>query len=362
MDESRRNLLKAAAGLLAVPLCGRVATGKTAIAFASKLNETDVLTSAVMQAGGISEPGDMPLPAWAAAQRRYRGKIGLRQLFLDGAKANGWRGKEVDVACMEACNELGRPVDMPIVLMQSVNAFMDKGFRFVEDEWRKIANVRTVNDFAPSPGLQGFSSIGNYAELLPLSISTIRRDDLGGITSVPLCIGRDAGLKVNFVFWQKVAEAAQQWLLFPRQWKGDGPGYVSAAANILLESAGCADAKGKRFTLIENTTYRTKRQDSWATDEFSRNAVIGGDHELRVSVTRFMRRTAGTLDVPGWGVVLDDLRPMEVAFLNSNQSPRVECVETDLATGDMTLRGSFDFGVAVSRPNGMLHANCYPVE
>ncbi len=183
-----------------------------------------------------------------AASKRYRGGIGLQELLLEAAWANGYTGRNFRDPRNVLRHAFGTPgagypgaglpgagagveaafstVDVGGILSNVANKFLLEGFFSVERTWRNITAIRNVSDFktvtsyrligkdqyeqvAPGGELKhgtlGEEQYSNKADTYGLLLSIDRRDiindDLGAITTVPRKLGRGSGLKINDVFW-----------------------------------------------------------------------------------------------------------------------------------------------------------------
>jgi hypothetical protein len=167
------------------------------------------------------------------ASRRFRGGIGLQELLLEAAWANGYTGRNFRDHRTVLRYAFGRgieaefsTVDIGGILSNVANKFLLDGFFSVERTWRNVCAVRNVSDFktvtsyrligkdqyelvAPGGeikhGTLGNETYSNRADTYGLMLSIDRRDvindDLGAITTVPQKLGRGSGLKINDVFW-----------------------------------------------------------------------------------------------------------------------------------------------------------------
>jgi hypothetical protein len=174
-----------------------------------------------------------PEPTLDAAARRFRGGIGLQELLLEAAWANGYTGRNFRDHRTVLRYAFGRgieaafsTVDIGGILSNVANKFLLDGFFSVERTWRNVCAVRNVSDFktvtsyrligkdqyelvAPGGeikhGTLGNETYSNRADTYGLMLSIDRRDvindDLGAITTVPQKLGRGSGLKINDVFW-----------------------------------------------------------------------------------------------------------------------------------------------------------------
>jgi hypothetical protein len=90
----------------------------------------------------------------SAADKRYRGGIGLQELILEAAWANGYAGRnfrdsrEVLRAAFAPSVTAGwSSIDLGGILSNVANKFLLEGFFSVESTWRQIAAVAPVSDF-----------------------------------------------------------------------------------------------------------------------------------------------------------------------------------------------------------------------
>ena len=178
---------------------------------------------------------------------RFRGGIGLQELILEAAWANGYTGRNfrdsrtiLRFAFKPELEAGFSTVDIGGILSNVANKFLLEGFFSVERTWRNICASRNVSDFktvtsyrligtdqyeqvAPGGELKhgtlGNEIYTNKADTYGLMLSVDRRDiindDLGAITTVPRKLGRGSGLKINDVFWANVLE--QRRVLHRRQ-------------------------------------------------------------------------------------------------------------------------------------------------
>ena len=193
-----------------------------------------ILEAACMLTAGLSDVENLhDEKTLDVASKRYRGGIGLQELLLEAAWANGYTGRNFRNSREVLRYAFGRDiqaafstVDIGGILSNVSNKFLLEGFFSVERVWRNICAVRNVSDFktvtsyrlvgadqykpvAPGGELKhgtlGEESYTNKADTYGLLLSIDRRDiindDLGAITTVPRKLGRGSGLKINDVFW-----------------------------------------------------------------------------------------------------------------------------------------------------------------
>jgi hypothetical protein len=176
-----------------------------------------------------------------SAHTLFKGRIGLQELLVCGARTNGYTGPAAlrddgDIeSVLRASNwarnttieaEGASNTSLANVLANVMNKFLLQGYLFVEQAWRQIAAVRPVKDFKPtkSVNLYGdfiYEKVGSsgelknatlsdqafanqadqYGRIITLDRKQIMNDDLGALTTVPTLLGRGAGLRLNQLFW-----------------------------------------------------------------------------------------------------------------------------------------------------------------
>jgi hypothetical protein len=338
------------------------------------------------------------------AERRFRGGIGLQELFLEAAWANGYPERSFRDSREALRYAFGRQVqaagfstvDIGGILSNVANKFLLEGFFSVERTWRNICAVRNVPDFktvtsyrligkdqyeivAPGGELKhgtlGNESYTNKADTYGLMLSIDRRDiindDLGAITLVPRKLGRGSGLKINDVFWTcflnnaafftagnknyltgadtvlSIDGLTKAEVAFMDQVDSDGKPIGVMPAILLVPTALSAMGTQLYKSLeIRDTTSSTKYPIA--------NPHVG---KFRVEVGRYLANAAYTgSSAKAWYLLADpaDLPVIEVAFLNGQESPVIETAEADFNVLGVRMRGYHDFGVALQDPRGGL--------
>ena len=335
-----------------------------------------------------------------AAHRRFRGRLGLQELLLEAAWANGYTGRSARetrevLRCAFSPVQAGfSTVNIGGILSNITNKFLLEGFYSVERTWRNICAVRNVPDFKTVTsyrlvGKDQYEIVGptgelkhgtldeekytnkaeTYGLILTISRQDIINDDLGAITTVPRKLGRGSGLAINDVFWRTFmnnatffAAANNNYLagaetalsidgltlaeiLFMEQKDGDGKP-IGVMPSILLVPP--------HLSALGSQIYKaTDLRDPGATDPYPVTNPHAG--KFRVEVSRYLANPS----YPGnstkaWYLLADpnDLPVIEVAFLNGQESPTIETAEADFAVLGIQMRGYHDFGVALQDPRG----------
>jgi hypothetical protein len=336
-----------------------------------------------------------------AASRRFRGGIGLQELLLEAAWANGYTGRNFRDSREVLRFAFGKDlhagfstVDIGGILSNVSNKFLLDGFFSVERTWRNICSVRNVGDFktvtsyrligadqyqpvAPGGELKhgtlGQEQYTNKADTFGLLLSIDRRDmindDLGAITLVPRKLGRGSGLKINDVFWTN-------FLANSDFFKAANKNYLTGADTALtidgLTKAEVAfldqvDSEGKPIGIMPAIILVPTALSAMGTQLFkslelrdttsSTKYPVANPHQgkFRAEVSRYLANTKYTgYSAKAWYLLADpaDLPVIEVAFLNGQESPTIETAEADFNVLGIQMRGYHDFGVALQDPRG----------
>jgi len=339
------------------------------------------------------------------ASRRFRGHIGLQELLLEAAWANGYTGRNFRDSREVLRLAFGRQVeagfstvDIGGILSNVANKFLLEGFFSVERVWRSICAVRNVSDFktvtsyrligkdqyepvAPGgeikSGTLGEESYQNKADTFGLLLSIDRRDvindDLGAITLVPRKLGRGSGLKINDVFWTVfLANAAffteaRKNLITGADTALSVDGLTKAEATSLEQ----VDSDGKPIGIMPAILLVPTALSAMGTQLFksleirdttaSTKYPINNPHQgkFRVEVSRYLANTRYTgASAKAWYLLADpnDLPVIEVAFLNGQEAPTIETAEADFNILGIQMRGYHDFGAALQDYRGGVRA------
>lgn len=330
-----------------------------------------------------------------AAQKRFRGGIGLQELLLEAAWANGYSGhnfrdsRTIMRFAFKPELEAGfSTIDIGGILSNVANKFLLEGFFAVERTWRNIAAVRSVSDFktvtsyrligkdqyeqVPPGGELKHGTLGNetysnkadtYGLLLSIDRRDMINDDLSAITTVPRKLGRGSGSKINDVFWATFlnnsaffTEEANNYLAGADTVLGiDGLTKAEVAFMDLTDSDGKPTGILPSILLVPTalSAMATQLYKSVEMRDTTSNVKypIANPHQgkFRTEVSRYL----GNKYYPGysskaWYLLADpaDLPVIEVALLNGQEAPTIETSEADFSVLGIQLRGFHDFGVA----------------
>jgi hypothetical protein len=339
--------------------------------------------------------------ALEVASKRFQSGLGLQELLIEAAIANGYTGRTFRDSrrVLEAAFGRGIEAGMTIIdvggiLSNVANKFLLEGFFSVERVWRSICAVRNVSDFktvtsyrlvgkdqyeqvAPGGELKhgtlGEETYSNKADTYGLMLAIDRRDiindDLGAITTVPRKLGRGSGLKINDVFWTAFMNNAAFFAVGNKN-------FISGADTALgidgltkgeVTFMDLVDSDGKptgvmpsillvptALSAVGTQLYKSvEMRDTTVNVKFP----VANPHQgkFRIEVSRYLSNSLYTGNsAKAWYLLADpnDLPVIEMAFLNGQEAPTVETSDADFNMLGIRMRGYHDFGVNLQDPRG----------
>lgn len=349
-----------------------------------------ILTAAACLAGRmdrVSLEKQFDAKTLEAADRRFGNRIGLQELILEAAWANGYASPTMRHDMRGALKAAFSTHSLTTILTSVANKFLLDGFNFVEQSWRQIASIRPVNDFKTVTSYRmnadaTFQEIGaggelkhgslsqesytnqakTYGRMMGISREDITNDDLGALTAVPQKLGRGGALGFNTVFWAK-------WLADTAFFKTDdsNKNYISGSTTNL--SVAGLDAAVQKFMaqvdgesnklgatpriLLVPPTLDVTAATLMKSAEIRDNTANSKTPTINPFTGRFMQVTSLYLtNATAWYLLADprDISAIEVVFLNGRDQPTIETAEADFDQLGIQMRGYFDFGVALQDP------------
>ncbi|HPP28910.1 MAG TPA: hypothetical protein PLV57_20575 [Phycisphaerae bacterium] len=352
--------------------------------------DTDVLAAAVCLSGGMKpDESRFDEKVLEAASRRFRTGIGLQELVMEAAWANGYQGRSFRSDMEGALQAAFSTFRLPGILSNVANKFLLAGFESVEDTWKRIAATRSVRDFkaVTSYRLSGafeYEEVGptgelkhgavdeetftnqakTYGRMFSITRTDLINDDLGALTALPRRIGRGGALKLNKVFWTAFLNNGSFFTT--------GRGNYKAGADTVLSVDGLTDAEllfleqkdadGNPLALVAKVLLvppallvrgtqlmnSMELRDNAASSKY----VTSNPHAGKFSVVHSAYLSNASISgysAKAWYLLADpdDLPVVEVAFLNGQQTPTVERADADFNVLGIQFRGYFDFGVAL---------------
>lgn len=366
------------------------------------------LSAAVIEAA-ICMSGDLPDGVLVkrfgdktlqAARDRFRGGIGLKQIYRLAAKANtpgfSYDGDDVTLEMQKAAFNK-QPInrieaagfssyDLSSILSSSANKFLLEGWGQGEMTWQDITDVVSVRDFKTAtfyklsgnltykkiaPGGQithgGVSTDSytvqneTYGRMFSIDRTAIINDDLSAITRIPLELGIAANDAFNEVFWTEFLDNAS---FFASGNANLSTGAVTAANALTALAA----AEAIFFAQTKpNGTPLGKMADVWLLPPGSfrvgYNALFPGGNVTGGSSTVPEKNSLAGLYKPvmsayianaaysGYSAVKNYLlanKPgfstMLTSFLNGRRNPVVETAEAMFNVLGVEMRAYHDFG------------------
>ena len=359
------------------------------------------IEAALCLAGGLEKPEKhFDEATLNAAADRFPSGIGLCDLLLMAARENGYTGhsaRDVRGLLQSAFGVQASggfsTISLPGILGATANKFLATGFNAVENSWREIAAIRSVQDFKTitSYSLTGgamYEKVGpggelkhatlgelsytnkaeTYGRMFAITRQDIINDDLGALTDVPRKLGRGAALKLNDVFWVEFLDNATFFAAGNSNYQS---GVTVGTNDSRLNTEGLTrgetlflnqtDPDGypvaitPRVLLVPNALSVTANQLMVSTElrdtTASTNYMTSNPHagKFRVVRSSYLGNSSYTgYSVAAWYLLADpmDLAVVEVAFLNGRDVPVVESADADFNTLGVQMRGYHDFGVA----------------
>jgi hypothetical protein len=342
-----------------------------------------------------------------AADKFFRRGIGLQEMLLLAARANGFDRhvirlrSETDIK--EVLHAAYRPplqatayseANISNILSNVANKSILAAFNAVESAWRKIAKIGSVSDFKTHTRVRltgdlTYEELGEtgeikhgkiadetttisaktYAKMLVLTRNDIINDDLGALDGVRTKIGRGAALKINNVFWTAFLDNSS-FFTTARGNLLEGTAYaltatdpiaaLDAAVKLFLDQT---DPDGDPVAIDPALMLVPTALVGSAGDLYQSTEVRtgGGSTKTRVPTTNryagqfepIVSRYLGNSSYTGysataWYLLANpaDLPVIEIAFLNGQQAPTVESADADFNMLGIQFRGYHDFGVS----------------
>jgi hypothetical protein len=283
---------------------------------------------------------------------------------------------------------------LPGVLSNIANKMLLEGYNYVEDAWRRIAKIASVNDFKEHTryrmtGSFKFQQVGPDGEIkhgqldeqqfgqkadthgimFALTRQMIINDDLGAFTDIPRQIGMGAAESIAEAVWSL-------WLRNPTQ--ADGKAFFHADHNNYSEGADTAlsidgltaaeilfaqqvKPNGKPLGIMPSLLLvppglkvaaemlmKSLQLNETTTANKAKPATNPHAGKFDVVSSVYLSNTSFTnASNKAWYLLADPnrLSAIEVAFLNGVDRPTVEKTDADFSTLGVQFRGYIDFGV-----------------
>lgn len=292
---------------------------------------------------------------------------------------------------------------LPGILSNIANKMLLEGYNYVEDAWRRICKIASVNDFKEHSryrmtGSFKFEQVGPDGELkhgkldeqkygqkadthgimFALTRQMIINDDMGAFTDIPRQIGMGAAESIADAVWglllgnpvQSDGKAffstdhknyltgvdtaltvdglTQAEVTFGEQVKPNGRPLGIPASLLLVPTALKVPAELLMTALLLNETTTTNKAKPASNPHTGKFDVVSSVYLSNPSFTGASSKA--------WYLLADPNRlpALEVAFLNGIDRPTVEKTDADFNTLGIQFRGYIDFGVREQDHRGAL--------
>jgi len=294
-------------------------------------------------------------------------------------------------------------LSLPGILSNIANKMLLEGYNYVEDAWRSIARIASVNDFKEHTryrmtGAFQFQQVGPDGELkhgkldeqtfgqkadthgimFALTRQMIINDDMGAFTDIPRQIGMGAAEAIADAVWGlwlgnpvqsdgktffhadhgNYVEGADSALsidgltdaevTFGRQTKPNGKPLGMPARILLVPTALKVPAEMLMKSVQLNETTTANKAKPSTNPHVGKFEVVSSVYLSNASFTGASSKA--------WYLLADPNRlpAIEVAFLNGVDRPTVEKTDADFNTLSIQFRGYIDFGVREQDYRGAL--------
>ena len=361
-----------------------------------------VIEAAMCQAVGLPNyEKDYDDQILEAAHKQFRGRIGLQQVLIMAAHANGLEMAPGERLHNGNLRTVLQHALMPIhasstlslsgILSNVANKELLMGFTEEDQTWREIAVTKPVTDFKQvtsyrlldnmeyeelgQDGKIAHGQLGEesytrqartYAKMFALTRVDIINDDLGALNDLRTRLGRGSSRKFNNLFWLKFLDNASFFTT------GRGNYISGATTNLGVDGVGLEagvlkfrqmkTADGKRLDgapdrllippelqfsaqrLHQSTQVNTG--GSSTTTSVPNDNIHAGKYRPVVQ-NRLSDSTFTGYSATAWYLFRDPmiLAPMVVSFLNGVETPTVESADADFDQLGVQFRGYHDFGV-----------------
>ena len=336
-----------------------------------------------------------------AAHTEFRGRLGLHQVIILAAEANGYPRRDFRIDqgnirevlryAFAPAIHAASTMSLPGILSNVANKELLAGFTEEDQTWREIAVTKPVSDFKAvtsyrmldnmeyeelSPeGKIAHGQLGQesytrqaktYAKMFALTRVDIINDDLGAFNDVRTRLGRGSSRKFNNLFWARFLNNAA----FFTAARGN---YIEGATtNLGIDGVGLEagvlkfrqmkTADGKRLDgspdrllippELQFNAQRLHQSTQVNTGGASTATSVPNDNihagKYRPVVqNRLSDPTFAGFSATAWYLFRDPqiLAPMVVSFLNGVETPTVESADADFDQLGVQFRGFHDFGV-----------------
>lgn len=336
-----------------------------------------------------------------AAHSQFRRGVGLQQMFLIAAAANGMpvgAGTKItagnirevlEYACPQrTINAAFSTVTLPGVLSNVANKESLEGYMEEDSAWREIAAVKSVSDFKTvtsyrmlddmeyeelgaggkikhgSLGEESYTrSADTYAKMFELTRRDIINDDLGAFDDLRNRVGRGAAKKLNKVFWTAFVNNSTFFTTARTN-------YIEGATTNLATDGVGMGLGVKAFRQMKSPAADGQKSGVGMRPEIllvppsleanaellyqARNLAAVKAADANIYANKYRPVVAWQLEdsaytgysATAWYLLASpsSMPTIVVSFLNGQETPTVESADADFNTLGVQFRGYHDFG------------------
>jgi len=343
-----------------------------------------------------------PAEILEAANKNFK-RFTLQQFLLKAAADNGYNvrlGDRIHKGNLRNVLEAAfSSVSVSGILSNIANKVLLASFTSVEQAWRQIAAIRSVNDFKTITSYRlvgggGYEKVGpggeikhgnlgeqsftnkaeTYGEMLAITRQDIINDDMSALTGGAMQkLGRDAGLKLNEVFWTEFLDNSTFFTNGNNNVSGSSALSVSGLKKAVNKFYKLTGPDGKFIgtmpeILLVPVDLEIEAQQLFKDSFVNESAPAGSPApnsnphvgKYRPVASRYLSdSTISGHSTTSYYLLANpaSLAAIEVVFLDGNETPTVETADADFNTLGIQMRGYHDFGVAKQDPLAGVRAN-----
>lgn len=371
-------------------------------------DQTRILQAALSVARGHKADKHFTDAELQAAHSQYRGRVGLQQVIIQAAAANGMPihvgGRLHDGNLREALQYASgqnlqaafSTVSLPGIFSNLANKELLAGFEEEDNNWEEVSDVKSVSDFKTHTSYRlndemEYEELGpggvmkhgkiseesynrsadTYAKMFSLTRRDIINDDLGAFDDLRVRLGRGAARRLNRLVWTTFLSNAATF------WTSARTNYIEGGTTVLgTDGVGLslgvkafrqrksplvtgADASsqmtlgGRATKLLVPPELEAVAEALYVARNLSAVKVSDANihaNKYRVIVASELSDSAygGGYSATAWYLFGDTLKPVVTSFLNGQRSPTVESADADFNTLGIQFRGYHDFGCSQS--------------
>jgi hypothetical protein len=333
-----------------------------------------------------------------AAHRDYK-RVGLHQVMLMAAEANGYQGRtygsvnagNLREVLQYACGMIRASgfstLSLPNILSNVANKELLAGYMEEDQTWREIASVKSVSDFKAVTAHRMLDNMeyealgdganiahgtmseetytrqaGTYAKMFTLTRQTMINDDMGALDDLRERLGRGAAKKFNNVFWAEFINNSSHYTTALTNYiegsttnlGADGVGLGLGVKQFRKMTSPTADGTKRVGHGMQPTKMLVPPEIEGIAEALYKNQNLGAVATSSANIyankyrpivqNRLSDSSFSGYSTTAWYLLSESLSPMVVSFLNGQESPTVESADADFSTLGMQFRGYHDFG------------------